>query len=88
MRPPNLANMLPAGKQDQCVPDVTPFRRKSLRSRNGLRPHRRLDPALGARAEGDGSDQSYYRGSLTMFERAGFATYRDAGKYLIVRKPL
>ena len=40
------------------------------------------------RKEGGGSAQAHYRGSLTMFERAGFETYRDAGKYLIVRKPL
>src|SRR5438876_11946881 len=32
MRPPDVANMLPAGKQDRCLPtrDVTPFRRISL----------------------------------------------------------
>ena len=40
------------------------------------------------RKEDGGSAQAHYRGSLTMFERAGFETYRDAGKYLIVRKPL
>jgi ribosomal protein S18 acetylase RimI-like enzyme/uncharacterized protein YndB with AHSA1/START domain len=41
------------------------------------------------RKEGDGSSaQDYYRGALPMYERAGFTRYRDAGRYLIVRKSL
>lgn len=40
------------------------------------------------RKQGDGTAQNHYRGALAMYERAGFSTYRDAGKYLIVRKSL
>jgi ribosomal protein S18 acetylase RimI-like enzyme/uncharacterized protein YndB with AHSA1/START domain len=41
------------------------------------------------RKEGDGSSaQDYYRGALPMYERAGFTKYRDAGRYLVVRKSL
>jgi GNAT superfamily N-acetyltransferase/uncharacterized protein YndB with AHSA1/START domain len=40
------------------------------------------------RAADEGTDQAHYRGSLRMYEKAGFEPYRDAGRYLIVRKAL
>jgi len=38
------------------------------------------------RREGDGSDQGHYRGSLSMFEQAGFKPYRELAHNVIVRK--
>lgn len=40
------------------------------------------------RNEGDESAQAHYRGSLRMYEKAGFELYRDMGRYRIVRKQL
>lgn len=40
------------------------------------------------RAADEGNDQAHYRGSLRMYEKAGFEPYRDMGRYLIVRKQL
>jgi ribosomal protein S18 acetylase RimI-like enzyme len=34
------------------------------------------------------SAQAHYRGPLSMFERAGFAPYKETERYLVVRKPL
>jgi len=36
--------------------------------------------------ESDGTAQGSYRGPLEMYLRAGFETYREAGRSLIVRK--
>lgn len=38
--------------------------------------------------ESDGTAQGNYRGPLEMYLRAGFEPYREAGRVLIVRKPL
>ena len=38
--------------------------------------------------DGDSSAQAHYRGSLRMYEKAGFEPYRDMGRYLIVRKQI
>ena len=40
------------------------------------------------RKPGEKTAQANYRGSLRMYEKAGFETHRDAGKYLVVRKSL
>jgi len=37
---------------------------------------------------GDDSAQAYYRGPLSMYERAGFEPYRETERYLVVRKAL
>lgn len=40
------------------------------------------------RKEGDGSAQAHYRGSLRMYEKAGFEPYRETDRYYVVRKQL
>lgn len=40
------------------------------------------------RRQEDGSPQAHYRGSLRMYEKAGFEPYREMERYLIVRKQL
>ena len=40
------------------------------------------------RAEDEGNDQAHYRGSMRMYQKAGFEPYRDMGRYQIVRKQL
>ena len=40
------------------------------------------------RRQDEGSDQAHYRGSLRMYEKAGFEPYRETERYLVVRKQL
>lgn len=40
------------------------------------------------RRQDEGNDQAHYRGSLRMYEKAGFEQYRETDRYLVVRKHL
>lgn len=40
------------------------------------------------RKQDEGSDQAHYRGSLRMYEKAGFEPYRETERYLVMRKTL
>src|SRR5262249_23830364 len=40
------------------------------------------------RKKDEGSDQAHYRGSLGMYEKAGFEPYRETDRYFVMRKSL
>jgi ribosomal protein S18 acetylase RimI-like enzyme/uncharacterized protein YndB with AHSA1/START domain len=40
------------------------------------------------RRQDEGTDQAHYRGSLRMYEKAGFEPYRELDRYVVVRKTL
>jgi len=40
------------------------------------------------RKQDEGNDQAHYRGSLRMYEKAGFEPYRETERYFVVRKTL